>query len=224
MPIDGRAHVANIAPSNHRDAPAEMVRVVETRLSDGNILVVARYSEEVERLSPPRGSALELGLIPAMALSLLVGLFMSWRAQKRVKEVNVAAARIMRGNLRERLPVRGSRDDFDQLAISVNRMLDEIARLLDEVKATGDEIAHDLRTPLTRVRARLENAMRKPARPGELEAVIERSIQGSRPEPGDYHRPAADPRDRGRAAAGRLPRREAGRCGRRGRRTLPADR
>jgi signal transduction histidine kinase len=178
VPMDGKAHPGRIAPSNRHDSPAESVRVVEAPLSDGTILVIARYCEEVERLSHEVVAALELGLIPAMALSLLVGLFMSWRAQKRVKEVNVAAARIMRGHLRERLPIHGSSDDFDRLAISVNRMLDEIARLLDEVKATGDEIAHDLRTPLTRVRARLENAMRKPAGPGELEAVIERSIHG----------------------------------------------
>jgi signal transduction histidine kinase len=57
-------------------------------------------------------------------------------------------------------------------------MLDEIARLLDEIKATGDEIAHDLRTPLTRVRARLENAKRKQAVPGELAQIIDKSIHG----------------------------------------------
>jgi len=178
VPVDGKAHVAAVSPSGRQDLPAETVRVVERRLSDGSILVVARYAVEVDRLSRELLAALGLGLIPAMGLSLLAGLFMSLRAQKRVKEVNVAAARIMRGNLRERLPVRGARDDFDQLALSVNRMLDEIARLLDEIKATGDEIAHDLRTPLTRVRARLENAKRKQAGPGELAQVIDKSIHG----------------------------------------------
>ena len=178
VPMDGKAHPAKISPHDRPDLPAEEVRVVEAPLSDGTILVVARYCVEVDRLSRELLAALGLGLIPALALSLLAGLFMSLRAQKRVKEVNVAAARIMRGNLRERLPVRGARDDFDQLAISVNRMLDEIARLLDEIKATGDEIAHDLRTPLTRVRARLENAKRMQAGPGELAQVIDKSIHG----------------------------------------------
>jgi signal transduction histidine kinase len=175
---DGEAHVARLAPSDQVDMPVETVRVVERPLADGTILVVARYSEEVERLSQEVLRALELGLIPAVALSLLAGIVMSWRTQTRVKEVNEAAARIMRGHLRERLPVRGSNDDFDRLALSVNRMLDEIERLLDEVKATGDEIAHDLRTPLTRVRTRLENARRKPAPAAELEAVIDRSMLG----------------------------------------------
>jgi len=178
VPADGAAHVARIMPADQDAVTAETVRVVERRLADGSTLVVARYSEEVERLSQEVLRALELGLVPAVLLSIAAGIFMSWRAQLRVKEVNLAAARIMRGHLRERLPVRGSSDDFDRLAVSVNRMLDEIGRLLDEIKGTGDEIAHDLRTPLTRVRARLENARRTQTSVVELEATIDKSMVG----------------------------------------------
>jgi signal transduction histidine kinase len=178
VPADGAAHIAQIGPSEIEARPAETVRAVERKLADGSILVVARYSEEVERLSAEVLRALELGLIPAVMLSILAGIVMSWRAQLRVKEVTRAAERIMRGDLRERLPVRGSRDDFDRLSGSVNRMLDEIEHLLDEVKGTGDEIAHDLRTPLTRVRVRLENARRKAATAAELETAIDKSMAG----------------------------------------------
>src|SRR5271155_6091186 len=120
VPADGKAHTARILPADRSGGPVETVRVVERYLTDGSILVVARYSEEVERLSEEVLNALELGLIPAVALSLLAGIFMSWRAQTRVKEVNIAAARIMRGHLRERLPVRRSNDGFGRLAFSVN--------------------------------------------------------------------------------------------------------
>ncbi len=69
-----------------------------------------------------------------------------------------AIGRTMRGNLSERLPGSGPKDDLDRLSDGLNRMLDEIERLLGEVKSVGDNIAHDLRTPLTRMRMRLENA------------------------------------------------------------------
>jgi len=84
----------------------------------------------------------------------------------------------MLGQLRERLPTHGGRDDFDRLALSVNRMLDEIERLLNEIRATGDEIAHDLRTPLTRVRARLERALDPARSHDELKDAINKAIIG----------------------------------------------
>ncbi len=177
LPLDGLVHVTRVAPGDS-GATTEAVRAVARRLPDGSVLVVGRTSEELERLREQVARALGLGLLPAILLSLATGIMLSWRANARVKAVNDTAERIMHGQLRERLPIRGTGDDFDRLSGSVNRMLDEIERLLDELKGTGDEIAHDLRTPLTRVRARLENARRRGESVEALETAIDKSMAG----------------------------------------------
>ena len=175
---DGRPYSVQAVPLGSSPVPFEQVRAVERRLANGNYLVIGRNSEAIERLRDLVLRALGLGVIPAFILSLATGAFLSWRTQKRVQDVNQTAERIMLGQLRERLPTRGGHDEFDRLAISVNRMLDEIERLLNELRATGDEIAHDLRTPLTRVRARLERGLSTAATREELATAVDRSILG----------------------------------------------
>jgi signal transduction histidine kinase len=80
--------------------------------------------------------------------------------------------------LRQRLPTRGSDDPFDQFSDSVNRMLSEIETLIQEIAATGDNIAHDLRTPLTRVRMRLERGRAHAETLEELQTVTEQALAG----------------------------------------------
>jgi signal transduction histidine kinase len=82
------------------------------------------------------------------------------------------------GDLRERLPTRKSNDPFDQLAASVNLMLGEIEALVHEIAGVGNDIAHDLRTPLTRVRARLERGRARATTLEELRTVVDQSITG----------------------------------------------
>src|SRR6202043_2182547 len=86
--------------------------------------------------------------------------------------------RIVAGDLRERLPTRKGNDPFDQLAVSVNRMLGEIEALIHEIAGVGNDIAHDLRTPLTRVRVRLERGRARAGTLDELRAVVDQSIVG----------------------------------------------
>ena len=75
-----------------------------------------------------------------------------------MRRVQGAIAAIIGGDLNSRLPISRENDEIDQVASAVNLMLDEIARLLDQLKSVGDNIAHDLRTPLTVARAKLERA------------------------------------------------------------------
>jgi methyl-accepting chemotaxis protein len=133
LPIDGRAHALGTVSAETGALGLGAARAVGRRLPGGHILVVGRNVDALNTLGDIVLSALELGVIPALLLSIAAGAFVSWRAQRRVKSVHQAAERILSGDLRERLPVRGTGDDFDRLARSVNLMLDEIRRLLDSV-------------------------------------------------------------------------------------------
>lgn len=175
---DGRTRgmlIGNILP----DIPsAERVRAVGLRLSDGRVLVLGRNVDELNQLRRVVLRALALGVIPAFVLALGVGAWLSLRALDRVRSVAGTAERIMGGALHERLETRVDGDDFDRLSAIVNRMLDEIERLMAELKAVGENIAHDLRTPLTRVRVKLERARDAGCGEEELRTGIDAAILG----------------------------------------------
>lgn len=96
-----------------------------------------------------------------LVLGLLGGLFISRRMLRRVDAVRAAGQRIVRGDLARRLPVTGAGDEFDRLATTVNEMLDEIETLMTGLRTVTDSVAHDLRSPLTRLKSRMELALRE---------------------------------------------------------------
>jgi len=154
------------------------VRLATALLPDGEVLAIGRNIEEIGGIAKIVQHALALGLLPAFALAIIVGLVLSWRAQHRLLEVNRRIQRIVAGDLRERLPTRGGNDPFDQLAVNVNRMLGDIEALIQEMAGVGNDIAHDLRTPLTRVRVRLERGRERATTLDELRKVVDQSIGG----------------------------------------------
>jgi signal transduction histidine kinase len=113
-----------------------------------------------------------------LGLGFAAAIFLSIRAQKRVDDVNRRVQRIVAGQLRERLPTTGVNDPFDRLAVIVNGMLDEIEALVRSMAGAGDDIAHDLRTPLTRVRIMLERARQNATTLDELRASVDQAIVG----------------------------------------------
>jgi signal transduction histidine kinase len=115
---------------------------------------------------------LSLTIIPG----LIGGLWLARGPLRRVRAIEAATQPIMRGDLHQRLPVSTRRDELDLLAGVVNTMLDEIERLMSEVKGVCDSIAHDLRTPLTRVRAQLHRLQRDVSAGDEREGLVERAI------------------------------------------------
>lgn len=102
------------------------------------------------------------GLV-ALGVGLLGGTAMSRNLLRRVEQVNRTSERVMAGNLSDRVPLNGTSDEFDQLAANLNRMLDQIERLMNAMREVTDDVAHDLKTPLARLRARLELALIGPA-------------------------------------------------------------
>jgi signal transduction histidine kinase len=177
LPFDGLTHRL-VMPMADNPSVTQAIRAVGIDLPDGTRLVIGHDVESLDNLRNVVGHALELGLIPAVLLALGAGLLVSQRTHLQLEQVHKTAERIMRGDLCERLPVRGSGDDFDRLANSVNLMLDQIARLMDDMKSVGDNIAHDLRTPLNRVRNRLERARDPETSPDEVQEMVDRAIAG----------------------------------------------
>jgi signal transduction histidine kinase len=119
----------------------------------------------------------------SVLLVLLLGGIGAWVVSRRVlrpiDNMTEAASRIMAGNLSERLPVRGVNDELDRLAEHLNLMLNRIGELMNGLRAVSDNVAHDLRTPLTRLRAASEEALRTAKSPEELRGALERTIEES---------------------------------------------
>jgi signal transduction histidine kinase len=132
------------------------VRAKVLRVGQGFRLLVGRDIHELSEIDRILRRASVYGLTLTMGLSLLAGVFMALGSQRRLAELNRTTRQIIAGDLRRRAPVRGSKDEHDELATNINAMLDQIETLLEGMRHVGDSVAHDLRSPLTRLRNRLE--------------------------------------------------------------------
>ncbi len=130
-------------------------------LASGDTLVLARYTGVADRIGAMTRNALGWALSLTLIPGLIGGFLLSRGPLRHVRRIETAIQPIMRGDLGARLPVSERRNELDMLAIIVNRMLDQIERLLGEVKGVSDSIAHDLRTPLTRLRAQLYRVLQQ---------------------------------------------------------------
>lgn len=129
------------------------------RLPNQMILLVGRDLGEPEQLRVIVRRSLIVALGMMGVGGLLIWFFVGRRALRRIDDVSRASRRIMGGDLTGRLPISGSGDEFDRLSENLNVMLGRIARLNDGLKQVSDNIAHDLKTPLTRLRNRAEAAL-----------------------------------------------------------------
>lgn len=145
-------------------------------LPGGYRLLVGRDTEERERLSAVISNAVQWSLALVVVLGLAGGVFVAKRVLGRIDAMTDTARSIMAGDLSGRLQVTGSDDEFDRLAGATNAMLDRINELMAGLKEVSDNIAHDLKTPLTRLRNRAETALRNARSEEDWQASVEQII------------------------------------------------
>ncbi|HTN13167.1 MAG TPA: HAMP domain-containing sensor histidine kinase [Sphingomonadaceae bacterium] len=176
--------------------PEEM-RLVSTRLPQGAYLLTGHVIENERRFT----ELLEEAMTSALAVALALGAFAAWSAarmlDRKVRTIVDTTEAVSAGDFNQRVPLQGSGDAFDALGLAINHMLERIGNLVSELKFATDGLAHDLRSPLTRLRSTLERALA--AEEGEetrkaiarameegdrLLAMLETALQISRAEAG----------------------------------------
>jgi signal transduction histidine kinase len=154
-----------------------LVRVNE--LESGFRLLIGRDLEERRRLFGIVVKAANWSLLVVIVLGLGGGIFVARRVLRRIDAMTGTTQRIMAGDLSGRLPVGRSGDELDRLAENLNAMLERIEALMTGLKEVSDNIAHDLKTPLTRLRNRAEEALAKSGSEADYRSALERTIEES---------------------------------------------
>src|ERR1700716_3396214 len=154
-----------------------LVRVTE--LTSGFRLLIGRDLEERRRLFGIVAKAAQWSLLVVIVLGIGGGIFVARRVLRRVGAMTGPAQRMMAGELSGRLPVGRSGDELDRLAENLNAMLERIEALMVGLKEVSDNIAHDLKTPLTRLRNRAEEALASSGSEAEYRAALGRTIEES---------------------------------------------
>ena len=162
--------------ADERDHHA-LVRVTE--LPNGFRLLIGRDLAERRRLFGIVAKAAQWSILIVVVLGLGGGVFVARRVLARIDAMSGTAHRIMIGDLSERLPVGRSGDELDRLAENLNAMLERIEALMAGLKEVSDNIAHDLKTPLTRLRNRAEEALARSGCEADYRAALERTIEES---------------------------------------------
>ena len=155
---------------------AHVIHAKGVRLADGALLFVGRDTYSLNELREAIVRGFVICLIFTVALALGSSALTSASVLRRIAAVNRATGEIMNGELTRRLPTTDRKDEFDDLATRLNTMLDRIHTLMENVQQVSTDIAHDLRTPLSRLRQNLERARLKARERPDYEAAIDRAI------------------------------------------------
>lgn len=156
LPMDGHIHeLSDCIDSDDPQLPQNSCDAVATQTHDGRWLILVRDNGSLFAVT----AIIWHALLWAMSLTIIPGAagwhLLRRRPLRRIRGLQASAESIVAGDMARRLPVSDRRDELDMLAVIVNAMLDRIEKLMHEVKGVCDNIAHDLRTPLTRLRAQL---------------------------------------------------------------------
>ena len=163
--------------------PDDHVRPLRARahvLPSGLILVVSQDIHELREFSERLRAVIAGGMLLFLAVGLAGAVAVGLSAHRRLESMRRSLARIVEGDLSARLPLTRAQDDLGRIAAMVNTMLDDIERLMGEVKGVTDGIAHDLRTPLTRMLASLERARHQAPDREALLGVLDKALDEGR--------------------------------------------
>jgi signal transduction histidine kinase len=149
----------------------EKLHMLGTRLADGSLLVVATDGFDIDRLGGHMARFTMIWAASVTVLALIGGWIAGWFFLARLADTNAAIERIMAGRTDQRLPMIGLAPELDDLARNLNRMLDRIDGLMAGLRQVSTDVAHDLRTPLTRLRQQLEALQDTGSTPG-VEAAL----------------------------------------------------
>ena len=143
-----------------------LLRAMSGTFPGGDRLLVGKDISELDGFADQIKTAVISGVVLIFILAAVASILVTRRTVGRIEAINATSRAIMQSGLDQRIPLRGSNDEWDRVAENLNLMLDRIETLMGEVKQVSDNVAHDLRTPLTRMRGRLETAYHRP-RAGE---------------------------------------------------------
>ncbi|MFW0753892.1 sensor histidine kinase [Pseudomonas sp. H11T01] len=171
LPLDARIHaLSDCFASDTPDLPRDSCDAVATHTQDGRWLILVRDNGSLFAVTRIILHALFWGVSLTIIPGIAGWYLLRRRPLRRIRSIQASAEAIVAGDLTHRLPLSNRRDELDMLAAIVNAMLDRIERLMNEVKGVCDNIAHDLRTPLTRLRAQLYRIQQQTAE-GSPEAL-----------------------------------------------------
>ena len=160
-------------PARSSDDEPHRIEALGEALPSGELVAVGRDVRDVDDVKEQLIQSFGLAAGVTMMLAILSGVLTSLGALRRVEAMNAITHGIMEGDLDRRVPTRGTGDEFDRLASNTNAMLDRIQLLMEGLRQVSNDIAHDLRTPLTHLRQRLEATRQGPRTVEAYESAIE---------------------------------------------------
>ena len=146
------------SPSTAEATSQPLIRAMLERFPNGDRLLVGRDISDLDSFTARIKAAAISGVALIFVLAGVATILVTRRTVGRIEQINATSRAIMQSGLDKRIPLRGTSDEWDRVAENLNLMLDRIETLMGEVKQVSDNVAHDLRTPLTRMRGRLERA------------------------------------------------------------------
>ena len=153
-----------------------LIRATWETLPDGFHLLIGKDINDLSRFATEIYAALAFAIFLILVLAAVASVSVTRRTVGRIESINMTSRAIMESGLGRRIPIRGTEDEWDQLAQNLNSMLERIETLMAEVKQVSDNVAHDLRTPLARMRGRLEKASIEKNTPDHDQSLISETM------------------------------------------------